>query len=215
MEAVGRGAGSYHYCRALTVPAVDGLQKVGLLGLGRQTSGRTATLYIDNNQRQLSHHCQTDGFAFERQTGTGGGGGGQITGERGTDSRTYTRYLVLCLNNHHTHIFPSCQLLHDVGGGSDRIRAEEQALARFLGSSYQTPCSGFVARNRGVSAVRQIVSLLDINSRDTQMKVVAVIETVGQYLHIRSYELRLLLELTLKKLYSFVYRTVEQPAYYT
>ena len=42
--------------RALSVSSVKSLVKVGLLSLGRDTSRRTGTLNIHNDERKLCHY---------------------------------------------------------------------------------------------------------------------------------------------------------------
>ena len=56
VEAIAGAAGGDHRHGALAVAAVEGLEQVGLLGLGRQPSGGAAALDIDDDHRQLGHH---------------------------------------------------------------------------------------------------------------------------------------------------------------
>ena len=50
--------------RALGLSRYLLLQKISLLSLGWQTGAGAATLNINDNQRQLRHYRQTDGFRF-------------------------------------------------------------------------------------------------------------------------------------------------------
>ena len=81
IEAVRTARSGQNYRRTLAVTAVEGLQQVRLLGLGRQSGGRSAALYIHHYQRQFGHDSQADGFGFEAQTGAGSGSTCQVSGE--------------------------------------------------------------------------------------------------------------------------------------
>jgi hypothetical protein len=60
IEAVCRRVSCHDYHRALSVASVESLIKVSLLGLGRDTCRWAGTLHIDNNERELSHHSETE-----------------------------------------------------------------------------------------------------------------------------------------------------------
>ena len=60
VEAVGRAARGQHRQRALAVAAEEGLEQVGLLGLGGHAGARAGPLHVDDQQRQLGHHGQAD-----------------------------------------------------------------------------------------------------------------------------------------------------------
>ena len=72
VEAVGGACGCNHWHRAFAVASVKSLQEVGLLALGRQTGGRTATLNVDDDKRKLVDDGEVDGLRFQTDARAGG-----------------------------------------------------------------------------------------------------------------------------------------------
>ena len=198
--------------RTLAVTAVERLQQVGLFGFGRQTGGRTTALHIDDDERQLCHNRQTDGFGLEAQTGTAGRGTSEVTGESRTYSGAYTGYLVLRLHSHDVLVLAACQLMQDIGCRRDRIRTEEETFACFLGSSYQSPCRRFVAGDRGVGTVRLVRMAVQMNLGDIERKVLTVVIAIDHHFGVRSDERGFLFEFVLQQVNRLVHRFIEQPA---
>ena len=98
IKTISRRRGRYYHGRALTITAIQSLHQVRLLALRRQARRRTATLNIDNHQRQLSDHRQTDRLALQGKTRSGSRCSRQATGETSSDRSTDTGDLILGLN---------------------------------------------------------------------------------------------------------------------
>lgn len=120
-EAVGGAGGSDYGHGALAVAAVEHLQQVGLLALGGQTGRGTATLNVDDDQRQLVDDSQVDGLALQTDAGTRGRGGCQCSGKRGTYGAGASRYLVFTLHRDDATRLVLGQFVQYVGGGSDGV----------------------------------------------------------------------------------------------
>ena len=73
-EAIRRPDGGDHRNGAFAVAAIQHLQQIRLLGLGRQAGARPAALNVDDHQRQFRHDRQADGFALERDARPAGAG---------------------------------------------------------------------------------------------------------------------------------------------
>ena len=86
VEAVGGAGGGDDRHRALTVAAVEHLQQVGLLALCWQACRWSATLHVDDDERQLVDDSEVDGLALQADAGAGGGRHSQCTGKGSTDS---------------------------------------------------------------------------------------------------------------------------------
>ena len=173
-EAVGGACGSHYHHGAFAVAAVEGLHEVGLLGLGGQARRGAAALDVNYHQGQLGYHGQADALALERQAGTRGGGDGEVAGEGGADGRAYAGNLVLHLYSLDTKVFALCQLMQDVGGGGDGVRAQEQRQTRLLGGQDQAPGRCRVAVDVGVDAGLGVVAL-DAVGRHRGVYVVAIV----------------------------------------
>ena len=65
----GRSCGNHRHGR-FTVTSEQCLQQVCLLRFGRQTGRRTATLNINNHQRQFGDYSQVHRFRFQADSGT-------------------------------------------------------------------------------------------------------------------------------------------------
>ena len=76
VEAVGTIRRRNDYGGALSVASEDGLEEVGLFGLGGESCAGTAALHINDHKRQLCHDGEPDSLRLEREPGTGGGGAG-------------------------------------------------------------------------------------------------------------------------------------------
>ena len=63
-EAVGGRCRCYNRHGRFTVTAIECLHEVGLLCLCGKPCRRTATLHIDDNQREFRHHCKANAFAL-------------------------------------------------------------------------------------------------------------------------------------------------------
>ena len=164
IEAVSGCRSSHNDSGALAIASVDSLQKIRLLGLGRQTGRRTATLNIDYYKRQLSHYSQTDRFALEREAGSGGGGTSKVTSKGSTQSGAHAGDLIFSLHGHHTAVFALREFVEDIGSRGDGIGAEEELLTSALSRSDKAPSSGFVTGNRGMTSARVTRLLSSLNA---------------------------------------------------
>ena len=77
--------------RAVAVPAIDRLEQIALLDVGRQAGARSAALDIDDDERDLGHRRPADGFGLERNAGAGAAGDGEIAGDRKIRARSRPR----------------------------------------------------------------------------------------------------------------------------
>ena len=73
-EAVAGRGGRDHRDGRLGVAAEEGLQQVGLLGLGGQAGRGTAALDVADHERQLGGDREPHGLGLERHARAGGGG---------------------------------------------------------------------------------------------------------------------------------------------
>ena len=87
VEAVGRACGRYYGHRALAVSAIQHLQQVGLLALGWQSGGRSATLHVHDDQWQLVDDGKVDGLALQANARAGCRRAGQRSGESRANGR--------------------------------------------------------------------------------------------------------------------------------
>ena len=69
IEAVGTARCGNHNKRSLAVASVESLSQVALFRLGRQTCRGTATLHVDDDERQFGHHGKTQGLTLQAQAG--------------------------------------------------------------------------------------------------------------------------------------------------
>ena len=111
--------------RCLAVAAEHRLQQVGLLGLGGQPRRRAAALHVDHQERELEGDGEPDRLALQRDPGAGGGGDAQRAAERRAQRRTDAGDLVFGLEGRDAERLVLAQLVQDVAGRRDRVRAEE------------------------------------------------------------------------------------------
>ena len=167
IEAVGRAKGCDDGHGALTVAAIERLQQVGLLALGGQACRRTATLHVDDDQRQLVNDGEVHSLALQTDTRAGGRGGSQRTSEGGADSRCTAADLVLTLHGDDATRLVLRQLVQDVGGRCDGIAAEVEGQPGFLSSGDEAVGRGLVARDIHIAArlLHPRLDAIDISSR--------------------------------------------------
>ena len=211
-EAVGRTGGCNHCDRRLAVAAIERLHKVGLFGLRRQTGRRTATLHVDNDERQLGHHCQADTFALERQTGAGSRGDSKVAGKRSTDCGADTGYLIFHLTSLHTEVLALCKFMQDVGCGSNGIRTEEEGTTALLGCHDQTPRGCSVTVDIGIYTRTRVFGL-DAVGRNRCMDIMTVVESGLKHFGVGFEDSRFLGKFLAQMMQSGLERTVEEPAY--
>src|SRR3712207_3750545 len=96
VEAIGGAGGGDDGHGTLTVAAVEHLKQVGLLALCGQTRGGSASLNVDNDERQLIYDGQVDGLALQANARSGGRGGDRKS-TRLNSSHANISYAVFCL----------------------------------------------------------------------------------------------------------------------
>ena len=128
LEAIGGGAGGDHGHGAFTMPPQDCLEEIGLFGLGGQPGTGAAALDVHDDDGQFGHNGQAHGFGFQRYARAAGGGSGDGAAERSADRSAHGRDLILGLEGDHTHVLLAGEFVEDVGGGGDRVRAQEHRL---------------------------------------------------------------------------------------
>ncbi len=124
--AVRRRARRDNRHRSFTVATEHRLQQVGLFGLGRQPGRRTASLHIDDDQRQLEHHPEPDRLALQRNPRTRCRRHTQTAAERCTKRRSHTGDLVFSLERPNAERLVLREFVQDVGRRGDGVGAKEQ-----------------------------------------------------------------------------------------
>ena len=215
VEAVGAAAGGHDDKRSLAVAAIESLSQVALLGLGGQTRRGTAALHVDDDERQLGHHGQTQGLALQRQAGTRRRGASQCTGIRGTDGGADTCNLVLGLEHAGAQRFMLGQLDHHVRSRGDRIAAQEQAAATALAGSQKAPGGGDVARDVAIAALRHLGLGDADNLRVDKLQFLSIFKTLAEDCLVQLDHIGLLGELALQVGESLLQRLVGQEENHT
>jgi hypothetical protein len=140
--------------RGLAVAAVDGLQQVGLLGLGGQAGGGAAALHVDHDQGQLGHHREADGLALEGHARAGGAGDTRGRRRRTRRWRRRRRRSRLRPGRSDAEVLERRPGVQDVGGRGDRVAAVEHGDAR-AARRRRTRARGGVAGDVPVGARRE------------------------------------------------------------
>ena len=141
--------------------AEQGLQQVGLLGLGGQARRRAAALDVDDQQRQLEANGQAYRLGLQVDARAAGGGDAEGARVRGAEGRADAGDLVLGLEGADAEVLVLGELVQDVGRRRDRVTAEEKRKFGQLPGGDDPPGQCRVARDVRVSAGRQ-VSRLDL-----------------------------------------------------
>ena len=139
IEAVRRRAGRHDRHRRLSVAPVHGHHQVGGLGLGGQPGRRSAPLDVHDHERELQAHRQAHRLTLQGKAGSAGGRNRQGTTVGGPDRRSDRCDLVLGLEGGHAEGLVLGQLVEDVGGGRDGIRAQVQGQSAQLGRCDEAP----------------------------------------------------------------------------
>ena len=197
--------------RSFTVAAIERLHQVGLLTLRRKTCRRTTTLYVDDDQRKLSHHSETNSFTLQGKTRTRGSRHSEVTSERGTDSSTDTSDFVFCLDGLHTKSLVLSKLMEDIRSGSDRIATEEEFKTSLLRSGDKPVSCSLVTIDIEVAAWYRLLRF-DAEDAGRSVGISTEVKAVVQRCDVSITELRLLTELTVKELLCGAKRTITDPA---
>ena len=94
--------------------AVDGLEQVGLLGLGRQTGRRPGSLDIDDDERQLERDGKAEHLLLEVEAGPRGGGHPERSAVARTERRADAGDLILRLEGPDAELLALRELVEDV-----------------------------------------------------------------------------------------------------
>ena len=151
-EAVRRAVRRDDRQRCLAVTAEQGDVEVGGLGLGRQAGRRAAALDVDDEQRQLERDGERDRLALEGQAGPAGGGDAEVAGEGGAERHADGGDLVLGLHGADAEVLVLRQLVEDVRGRRDRVRAERDRELGELTGGDDAP------RQRGVAGDARVLA---------------------------------------------------------
>src|SRR5262249_2330793 len=90
----------------------------------------TGALHVDDQQRQLQGDGQRDRLALERDTRPGRGGHAERTTVRCAERHADRGDLLFGLDGGDTEALVLAQLVQHVGGGRDRVGAEEDGQLR-------------------------------------------------------------------------------------
>ncbi len=152
---MGRALGGEHRDGRLPVASVDRLEQVGRLGLGGQPRRGTAALDVDEDERELEADGEAERLRLERETGTARRRETEVSPEGGPDGSPDAGDLVLGLERAHAEPLVLRQLVEDVRGWGDRVRAQEDREAGLLARGDEAPREGGVAGDVGVRAARE------------------------------------------------------------
>ena len=151
VEALTRRRCSEHRHRRLAVAAEEHHQQIGLLGLRRHAGRWAGALHVDDHERQLERHAESDRLRLQHDAGAGGRrhaeGAAERRAERGTDGCD----LVLRLERAHAERLVARELLEDRRRGRDRVRTEEEIETRELRRGDQAPRQRRVAGDLAVA----------------------------------------------------------------
>ena len=121
----GRGRRDDRQRRVRVAPEHD-LEQVRLLVLGRHPGRGAGALDVDDDERQLDHDGQPHRLRLERDARTGRGGQRERPAVARADGRADRGDLVLGLERLDPERLVAGQLVQDVRGRGDRVRAVEQ-----------------------------------------------------------------------------------------
>ena len=152
VERVARRLGREHRHRRLAVAAVQRLQQIGLLGLGRQAGRRTAALDVEDHHRQLGHDAKADRLALERDARARRRGHRDRAAVGRAERRAHRRDLVLGLERHRAEVLVLGERVQDRRCRRDRIARVEQLLAGELGADDEAERDRLVAGDVAVHA---------------------------------------------------------------
>ena len=109
LEALPGARRGQHRQRRLAVAAVQRLQQIRLLGLGRHAGRRAGALDVDDHHRQLQRDGQPDRLGLQIEPRTGRARDAERTAERRAQRDRRGRDLVLGLDRAHAHVLPARQ----------------------------------------------------------------------------------------------------------
>ena len=121
-DAVGMVQRAQHEVRCVTVHAVQGHVQVRLLGLGRQTGGRSSPHHVDDHRGRFRGDRETDALQHQRQARAGGGGHRRHAAEGSADHHVDRGQFVLGLQQLPAQFLESRrQPFEQVAGRRDRV----------------------------------------------------------------------------------------------
>ena len=213
IKAVGRTGSCNHGHRTLTISTIERLQQVGLFTLGGKTCWRTATLNINDYQRELIDHCQVHGLWLQTDTRTRGRGYSQGTCKSSTYWTGTTADLILALNGDNTAALVLRQFMKDIGGRSNRIRAEIQFQSRFFSCGYQSVCRCLITSNIHITSWHLIFRLDTISGWNWSVNIMSIIISSLHHLDIILGNSRFLGKLFTQEVSHQIQVTIEEPTY--
>ncbi len=169
-EALGGSRGRHDGDRRVGVPPEHDLEQIGLLGLGRHAGRRTGALDVDDDERQLDHDREPEGFLLERDARTGRRGHPHRAAVARADGGADGGDLVLCLERLDPEVLVARELVEDVRGGRDRVGAVEDVATGELGRGHESQ------RRRLVAGDVPVVAGRELGGRDD----VALVEDLGR-----------------------------------
>ena len=156
VEALRRARGGDHRDGALAVAAEEHHQQVGLLGLRRHAGRGAGALDVEDQERQLEHHAETDHLGLEHDSRPGRGRDAERAAERRAERGAAGGDLVLCLEGRDAEVLVPRELLENRRRRRDRVGAEEERQAGELRGGDQPVARRRVARDLPVAARRQL-----------------------------------------------------------
>ena len=98
VKTISRRTCSHNHRRTFAITSIKGLQKVCLLGFGRQACRWSTTHNINDHKWQFGHYSQPDSFRFQCQSGARSIGYSQTSGKRSTNGSGDTCNFIFGLN---------------------------------------------------------------------------------------------------------------------
>ncbi len=105
-----------HHQRQIPLAGIDGKKQVSLFSPGRKPGGRTRSLGIGYDHRNLPDTGQAYRLCHQGKTSPGGPGHGTDTAKGGTQGHIYSRNLILSLFHYKAQfLLFTGQIIHDTG----------------------------------------------------------------------------------------------------
>src|SRR5262249_28071131 len=129
VEAVGSRRRRDYRNRGVAVAPEHALEKVALLGLGRDAGAGADALDVDYHERELGHHGEADRLTLEGYPGAARAGHTHVAAKGSADRRTDGRDLIFRLEGLDAEALHRCQLVEDVARRRNRVAAVEERAA--------------------------------------------------------------------------------------
>ena len=156
VEAVAGSGGGDDRHRRLGVPAVERQQEIGLLRLRGHARRGPGPLDVEDHERELERDGESDRLALQHHPRPARSRHAQRAAERRADGGPDRGDLVLGLEGADAEVLVPREVVEDVGGRRDRVRAQEERQLRLHARRDQPEGERLVARDVPVGAGREL-----------------------------------------------------------